>query len=382
VTYADTPGEQGGHPGQPGSTPAYPGQPQYPGYPGAQQPGQPAPNPYPGPSQPSPAQPYPGQPSPAQPYPGQPTYPAQPTTGQPYPGPSQPSPAQPYPGQPTYPAQQSTPPAPTTAPTEVYPLGQYAQGSYPVSSTPVTSTYPPYAYPGQYPQPPKRKVWPILLIGGLVVFVLIVVLGVGAAIIATGRKNTPTGLNTTGSPTAPVATSPPKPTFVPFSGDLRTLLVARPAGATKDSNDGNGNADGTVTLEQAAQTYSDVEFGKTHMQEFGYQQGATESWHEGDHYSVQIVLFQFRDPADTRDFVSKLEDGSDTDDFWSDRGDVPNVPTGRFYVSAKKNNNGNYNFEIWFNKGGIAARMNGFGPNATDVEKLKTLAQKQYALLP
>jgi hypothetical protein len=272
-----------------------------------------------------------------------------------------------------------------TAPTEVYPPGQYAQGSYPVSSTPVTSTYPPYGYPA-YPQPPKRKVWPVVLIGGLVVVVLIVVFGVGAWVIASGRHNTPTGQNPTGSPTVPVQSSAakpsPTPTFTAFSGDLRTLLVARPSGSTKDSNDGNGNPDGTVTLDQAAQTYSDVDFGKTHMQEFGYEQGATESWHEGDHYSVQIVLFQFRDPSDTHDFVSKLEDGSDTDDFWSDHGDVPNISTGRFYISAKTNNNGNYNFEIWFSKGGIAARMNAFGPNKTDVEKLKTLAQKQYAMLP
>jgi hypothetical protein len=351
VTHPDTPDKQGGYPGQPGSNPAYPSQP--PQYSGSPYPGQPEPGPYP------------GQPSPAQPYPAQPTDPWAP------PGPS---------GEPA-------PPTPWSAPTEGYP-SQYAQGSYPVSSTPVTSTYPGYGYPAQYPQPTKRKVWPAVLIGGLIVVVLIVVVGVGYEVISAARKNTPSGHNPTGTPTVPVSSSPttptfsPTPAFAPFSGDLRTVLVARPSGSTKDSNEGNGNPDGTVTLDQAAQTYSDVAFGKIHMQEFGFQQGATESWHEGDHYSVQIILFQFRDPANTHDFVSKLQDGSDTDDFWNDRGDVPNVPSGRFYVSAKANSNGNYNFEIWFSKGGIAARMNAFGPNRTDVDKLKTLAQKQYASLP
>jgi hypothetical protein len=253
---------------------------------------------------------------------------------------------------------------------------------YPVSGTPVTTPYSPYGY--QYPPtPPKSKLVPALVIGGVVVALLVVV-GVGAAVIATARhRNTPGALGpaTTAQPTGSPQPSPTAP-YVAYTGDLRKLLVALPAGSTKDSNDGNGSADGTVTLDQAAQTYADPSFGKTHMQEFGYQQGATESWHEADKYSVQVVLFQFEKPTDTAEFVQKLEDGGDTDDFWDTRGDIDGVPNGRFYVSAQTNKNGNYNFEIWFSKGGVAARMNAFGPNKTDVEKLKTLAQKQYAMLP
>jgi hypothetical protein len=266
----------------------------------------------------------------------------------------------------------------SAAPTQQFPGPGYVPGSYPVpANAPVTA---PYGYPTQ--PPPKRGNAAVLLIGGLVVVVLLVVFGVGAYVITSAKKNTRNGPTTIGTASAPAPSTTPSPTNSPFAGDLRTLLVARPSGSTKDSNDGNGNADGTVSLDQAAQTYADADFGKTHMETMGYTQGATESWHEGDHYSVQIVLFQFRDPADTEEFVQKLEDGGDTDDFWDTRGDVSNVPNGRYYVSAKTNNNGNYNFEIWFSKGGIAARMNGFGPNTTDVEKLKTLAQQQYALLP
>jgi hypothetical protein len=249
-----------------------------------------------------------------------------------------------------------------------------------VSGTPA---YSPYGYAP--PTPPKSRTLPALLIGGAVV-VLLVVVGVGALVIMNApKRNGGTALEPTttssGQP-SPGQQASKTPTSAAFSGDLRTLLVPRPSGATKDSNEGNGNADGTVTLEQAAQTYADPDFGKTHMQEFGFKQGATESWHESGKYSVQVVLFQFAQPDKTSEFVSKLEDGGDSDDFWDGRGDLDGIPNGRYYVSAKTNNNGNYNFEIWFSKGGIAVRLNAFGPNKTDVEKLKTLAKQQYALLP
>jgi hypothetical protein len=258
---------------------------------------------------------------------------------------------------------------------------------YQVSGTPATATpYSPYGYQ-QFPPPtpPRSKVLPALLVAGAVV-VLLVVAGVGALVIANApKRGGGTGLGpTTTSSGQPQPSQQPSPTpaAAAFSGDLRTLLVPRPPGSTKDSNDGNGNADGTVTLEQAAQTYADPDFGKTHMQDFGFKQGATESWHESGKYSVQVVLFQFAQADDTSEFVSKLEDGGDTDDFWDARGDLDGIPNGRYYVSAQTNKNGNYNFEIWFSKGGIAVRMNAFAPNKTDVEKLKTLAKQQYALLP
>jgi hypothetical protein len=331
------------------------------------------PPPYPG--QPYPGQPYPGQPYPSQPYPGQPStgqpYPGQPSTGQPGPAPYPGAPSPTYPGQPGYPSQ-PYPGQPAT--------GQPYPSTAPTQAFPTQVTQPPYGYQYPQPTPPKNKALPALLIGGIVVVVLVAVVGVGALVIATARnKNNPGTLGPTGTSTESPTASP---TSVAFNGDLRTLLVALPAGSTKDPNDGNGGTDGTVTLEQAAQTYTDPDFGKTHMQALGYQQGATVSWHEANKYSVQIVLFQFQQPRFAADFIQKLEDGLDGDNSWETRADLDGIPTGRFYVSAQTNKNGNYNFEIWFDKGGIAARMDAFGPNKTDVEKLKTVAQKQFAMLP
>jgi hypothetical protein len=329
------------------------------------QPGQPY-QPYQAPVTPAWVPPAPVPPAPvppASPY-GQPGYPvpAQPGYGQ--------APQDPYAQPPQDPYAQPRQDPPTQVlPSPVYGVAGAPPAQYPVSGTPM-SQYPPYGYQPGYPvEPPKRRIWPALLITASVLVVLVIVVSIGALALS-ARKNHP-------------ATPAALPTSAgPFHGDLRTLLVPRPAGSTKDSNEGNGNDDGTVTIEQAAQTYSDADFGLTHMREFGYQQGATESWHEADDYSVQIVLFQFATSTDTAEFVSKLEDGGDSDDYWNTRGDVPQVPTGRYYVSAEKNDNGNYNFEIWFSHNDVAARMNAFGPDATDVEKLKTLAQKQFALLP
>src|SRR5262245_42877328 len=334
--------------------------------------------PYPGASYPN--QPYqppvPGQPGPQDPWSGQPEQPpGQPAPYQPWPAPSPgPSAPPPYPGPPPPPP--AYPGTPSTAPTQAFPTQVYPSQ--------VTPSYSPYGYQ-QYPPPtpPKSRMLPTLLIGGAVV-VLLVVVGVGILVIRNAPKNNNNALGptTSSSAQAPTQEPSPSPTVVAFSGDLRTLLVPLPAGSTKDSNEGNGSADGTVTLEQAAQTYADATFGKTHMQELGFKQGATESWHQSGKYSVQIVLFQFAEPEKSTQFVEKLEDGADTDNFWDARGDLDQIPNGRYYVSAKTNNNGNYNFEIWFSKGAIAVRMNAFGPNKTDVEKLKTLAQQQFAKLP
>ena len=335
-----------------------------------------------------PSDPYANQPpaDPYQPYPSQPAQPAPYQPGPaPYPGPSTPAP---YPGPytPAYPNQPTTAqPYPQTAPTQAFPTQVYPSQvtpPYQVSGTPAgASPYSPYGYQ-QFPPPtrPKSKALPALLVGGAVVVLLVVVRVAALAIANAPKRGGGTGLPPTASG-LPSPSQKPSPAAA-FAGDLRTLLVPRPSGSTKDSNDGNGNPDGTVTLEQAAQTYSDPDFGKTHMQEFGFKQGATESWHESGKYSVQVVLFQFDKSDDTSEFISKLEDGGDSDGFWDARGDLDGIPNGRYYVSAQPNKNGNYNFEIWFSKGGIAARMNAFGPNKTDVDKLKTLATQQYSLLP
>jgi hypothetical protein len=144
-------------PGEP--RPPYRGQQPYPGprepYPGQQPPpGQQRPHPggqrYPEQRPYPPQRPYGQEPYPEQPYPERP-YPERPYPEQPYP--ERPYPEQPYPEQP-------------------YP-GQFYSGQQPPA-------YPPGDGPGRFgPEPPKRRRWPKVLVG-LLVLALVGVGGYGA----------------------------------------------------------------------------------------------------------------------------------------------------------------------------------------------------------
>ncbi|MFI5624165.1 D-alanyl-D-alanine carboxypeptidase family protein [Nocardioides sp. NPDC051685] len=161
-------------PRQPGEPrPPYRGQQPYPGQRQPQRP-----QPHPGPQQPHPGQqqPRPGQ---YQPYPGGQRYPEQ----RPYPGQQQPYPAaqqgpyppqQPY-GQQPYPPEQPYPEWPY--PEQPYPEQPYSDLHHARQQPPA---YPRGLGPGRFgPEPPKKRKWPKVLVG-LLVLALVGVGGYGA----------------------------------------------------------------------------------------------------------------------------------------------------------------------------------------------------------
>src|SRR5262245_10125052 len=79
-------------------------------------------------------------------------------------------------------------------------------------------------------------------------------------------------------PAAPAAPAAPAPVGAPapagpilgFTGDLRTLLLPRPSGAT---NAADPKSDGTITIEQAAASFGDANQGMTQLRALGFQRG-------------------------------------------------------------------------------------------------------------
>src|SRR5262249_19128633 len=70
---------------------------------------------------------------------------------------------------------------------------------------------------------------------------------------------------------APVGLPGPAGPILGFTGDLRTLLLPRPSGAT---NAGDPKSDGTISIEQAAASFGDANQGMTQLRALGFQRGA------------------------------------------------------------------------------------------------------------
>jgi hypothetical protein len=286
-----------------------------------------------------------------------------------------PSPAGPYAGGP-YPGGPYPPPH-AAAP---YPYAPYPASAVPVSTMP--GAYPaPYAFPYPVPPaPPARKGYG-LLIAVIVGVVMLLMLGGVATLVLLNRHGSTVAA--AAAPTGRTATPAPSPTPTAFSGDLRTLLLPVPPGATKLPNTNIGNADGTVSIDQAAGTFINTDHNAaTYLKSMGYAQGATVGWKVAStSTSVHVELFQFYSTLTER-WLQGIVDGFDTSDRIDARGDLPGVPGGRYYAFVHTSNDGSYAIECYFTKYDIAADIWVFTPGKPDPADLLALAQKQYALLP
>src|SRR5215470_17884849 len=79
------------------------------------------------------------------------------------------------------------------------------------------------------------------------------------------------------APAGPMGPAPVAGPITGFTGDLRTLLLPRPATAT---NAADPKSDGTITIEQAAASFGDPTQGMTQLRALGYERGAIEEWRE------------------------------------------------------------------------------------------------------
>ncbi len=116
-----------------------------------------------------------------------------------------------------------------------------------------------------------------------------------------------------------------------YSGDLRQLLLARPATAqpVKDPI----SADGVLSLDQAAQiTHPEAET-KVQLLAFDYQRGAAVQWRDGD-AEVIIRLFQFASPHSAQGYQDALDE-TFAPAFFDQAPPTVQVAGGHVYVSKR-----------------------------------------------
>ena len=287
-----------GQPQQPGyEQPAYPGSPAYPAY---------------GDPNTGYADPNTGYADPVSGYPGGQSY-AQPTSGYGAPGYQQPQPTQAYYQQP-----------------QQQPQAQPGFGGP--------------GYPGSpgYPPTPSGGGGGRGIIVVLVIFLALILVGggIGAYVLLSGNKSTPSAHNSSGpthgassTPSSAATSSPPGHT-----GDLRTFLIDAPSGSRNWPTP--LGTDRNLSLDQASELSSDAKTRKTMLSQYNYSHGAVQCWIGSDRSVVDVRLYQFDTADHAESFFRDDIDATSSDYTAANTATIPGVPGAEAYLTPKKDDQG------------------------------------------
>ena len=178
---------------------------------------------------------------------------------------------------------------------------------------------------------------------------------------------------------APVGMPGPAGPILGFTGDLRTLLLPRPSGAT---NAGDPKSDGTITLEQAAASFGDANQGMTQLRALGFQRGAIEEWREADGTQVSIIVFQFGDHPSATTFTYGAQNSYTLNQAFDAPIGIPGVPLGNAYQSSAAGTDKRWLTEVFFTRNNMTAELSITSPTKMASTRVVSLAQSQYLLLP
>ena len=307
----------------------------------------------------------------------------------PEPGPGQEPPTL---AEPTLPAQPAAPQPPTYQQGSAAVPRQFAPQpaeTYPYSAAPEYGAYPSPDY-GGYAPPPKRRTG---LIAGIVIGVLVLCVagsvGGGLAIVAALKPSSSASAPNPGSPasypgspaatpsgrqTDAAATTPPAATF---TGDLRTLLVPRPAGAKPW--DEYAGSDGTLTLDQTTKLFVDPTGVGNELRKRNFARGAVMHWSDGDVF-VLIFLFQFDSATDSAAYVA--DQGRNGVSGYAAKGEFSGISGSMLLTDETPDSNGDRSTITLTSHGDIATYITMWHPDTIDLTAATTLALQQQHLLP
>jgi hypothetical protein len=242
--------------------------------------------------------------------------------------------------------------------------------------------YPPaeqaYGYPPLPPAPPRKRRVGLIVSLSIIAILVVAAAGVGA-VVAVNRYAPVRAIATPppSSSAAPSATASPTP--VPYTGDLRKLLLPVPAGAKPYTVKILGT-DGTITVEQASK---DI-WGSTDQVDLlkgsGFQRGAWVAWIQ-DGRSTFDELYQFVLP----DLAEKWSDhflSRDASESYAAGLDVPGMPGAWCQASTKPNPGGDFVVICHGHRGYVNAEVWHFTRGAAEVDATIALLRQQLALLP
>jgi hypothetical protein len=182
----------------------------------------------------------------------------------------------------------------------------------------------------------------------------------------------------------PVVTVPStmaKPPSTKFTGDLRTLLLAKPAGAKSIEAD-QGSPDGTLTIDQLAQTYGNPAAAATWLKRVGYQRGIIRGWEERRGYQVFDAIYQFDTEGHCLTWMTDVAASYTEREELESTGNLENIYAGRYYVDKKLlNQRLRLTYAVLY-RGAIAVALYIYTPINADLEYVKKLAQDQFDRLP
>jgi hypothetical protein len=289
----------------------------------------------------------------------------------------------------TPPASPAAPPASPAGPA-YFPPGKasvpsqptgYADASYP----PLDASQPYLDYGGTpYAPAPRRSTGTMLGIGAVVaVIALAALVGIGYlayTVVSNAAAPDPTrpviGTTSTGAgPTAKPNTTPPKASV--FDGDLRTLLVQRPAGA--QPWDKLKNEDGNLTLDEVVALFSNNVEMRNDLKSFNFKRAAVAHWSK-DNVFVLILVFQFNTSRDAGDYIARTKKAGLKD--FTARGEFSDIGGSLLYVNETPNTQEQRTTIFLSARNDLVAYTTVWHPGSIDLEGATALATAQHKNLP
>jgi len=164
-----------------------------------------------------------------------------------------------------------------------------------------------------------------------------------------------------------------------FTGDLRDILIKPPAG-TRVAKPAAANADGTVTLENAATFLYGLRLtAAAQLRSDGYVKGAMATFVQDGH-QVASALFLFRDSGGASRTYQSVAQGYESDPAVAEKGALPGVSNVR-YTRLAKPIDGMFVIVAYYTHNDMYGTVVYYSPDAAGPEVLAPYVSQQLDLL-
>ncbi|MFF1511561.1 hypothetical protein [Streptomyces sp. NPDC058326] len=167
-------------------------------------------------------------------------------------------------------------------------------------------------------------------------------------------------------------------------GDLRKLLLPKPAGARKDEF---GDRDGWMSVDDFASDFKRPGDALSYQLELGIRRVAVTSWDSGKDRTTEIRLIQYRsgDVLGARDYIEDQNGYMPDEDYANGEGEVlKGSADGRYYVFPVHREAGYLDIHqarAYFHRGDIAVEILVFDTKKISEKDIRSLAERQLGRL-
>lgn len=167
-------------------------------------------------------------------------------------------------------------------------------------------------------------------------------------------------------------------------GDLRKLLVPKPAGAKKDEF---GDRDGWMSVREYASDFERAGEALSYQLDLGIRRVAVTSWKTGENRLSQVRLIQYRpgDELGAQDHVEDQQGYMTEEEYAEGEGEaLKGSGDGRYYVFPVRREAGYLDFyeaRAYFHRGDIAVEIFIFDSKKIAEKDIRSLAERQLGRL-